>query len=317
MAVPDLYEASLINPRRRAPRDEMEERAEFLIDYAERHGPVTVRQLYYQAEMRHVPGIDKTDSSYDKIQRQVLALRRAKRLRYGDIADSTRWMRKPRTFNSVEAALQDTARYYRKSLWRDAEVYLEIWLEKDALAGVVYPVTELYDVPLMVARGFSSETFCFEAIDARVGDPRPYHVYYLGDFDRAGRDAAATLKEKLQRFAAAKGVQVGFGDLAIDADDIVSFDGAGQEVTIDLTGVGEVRLPTRAPKRKTSADKNWPHDFACELDAIEPDDLRAAVQSIIEYYLPPTQLEILRTAEESERALIGRLVGMITDEAAG
>jgi hypothetical protein len=80
----------------------MEDRARFLIDYAERHGPVTVRQLYCRAEVEGVPGIDKTDNGYDKIQRQVLLLRRAARLAYRHIADLTRWMRKPTTFDGVE-----------------------------------------------------------------------------------------------------------------------------------------------------------------------------------------------------------------------
>lgn len=120
---------------------------------------MTVRQLYYRAEVEGLPGIDKTESGYDKIQRQVLLLRRTGLLPYRHIADLTRWMRQPTTFDSVEEALQETARLYRKALWRDADVYVEIWCEKDALAGVIYPVTALYDVPLMVARGFSSETF--------------------------------------------------------------------------------------------------------------------------------------------------------------
>ena len=54
----------------------MEQRAEFLIEYAETHGPISVRGLYYQAEVANLPGIDKTQSSYVKIQQQVLALRR-------------------------------------------------------------------------------------------------------------------------------------------------------------------------------------------------------------------------------------------------
>jgi hypothetical protein len=29
-----------------------------------------------------------------------------------------------------------------------SDAYVEVWLEKDALAGVVAPVTKLYDVPL-------------------------------------------------------------------------------------------------------------------------------------------------------------------------
>ena len=126
----------------------MEERAEFLIDYAAEHGPVTVRGLYYQAEVAGVPGIDKTDSSYAKVQRQVLNLRREGRLDYGDISDATRWMRKPRSHDSVEDAIAHTARTYRRSLWTDAETYVEIWCEKDALAGTIYPVTSKFDVAL-------------------------------------------------------------------------------------------------------------------------------------------------------------------------
>ena len=31
--------------------------------------------------------------------------------------------------------------------------YVEVWLEKDALAGVLLPVTDRYDIPLMVSTG--------------------------------------------------------------------------------------------------------------------------------------------------------------------
>ena len=49
MSLAEVYEASPVNPRRRATRDEMEERAQFYIRYAAAHGPITVRQLYYHA----------------------------------------------------------------------------------------------------------------------------------------------------------------------------------------------------------------------------------------------------------------------------
>jgi hypothetical protein len=269
----------------------MEERAEFLIDYAAEHGPVTVRGLYYQAEIRSIPGIGKDDRDYTKVQRQVLRLRREGRLPYSDIADATRWMRKPPTHDGVEAALRDTARLYRKALWRDAAEVVEIWCEKDALAGVIYPVTSLYDVPLMVVRGFSSETFCFEAVEAREGDPRPYHVYYLGDFDRSGRDAARSLHEKLTRFARKKNLQVTFTVIAVTEQQI-----------------RDLRLPTREPKRKSAADRKWPFPFACELDAIPPDYMRELVRQAIDRHLPADKFRILKVAEESERALIRRLV---------
>jgi hypothetical protein len=54
------------------------------------------------------------------------------------LADNTRWQRKPLSFESVEEALKHTAQFYRKSL------HVQIWLEKDALAGVVYPSTSMF-----------------------------------------------------------------------------------------------------------------------------------------------------------------------------
>jgi hypothetical protein len=235
-------------------------------------------------------------------------------LPYSKIADATRWMRKQRTYSSVEQALFQAAQLYRKDLWADADVYVELWLEKDALAGVVFPVTELYDIPLMVSRGYTSETFTFEAIEAREGDDRPYVVYNLGDFDRSGRDAAASLKEKLRRFAKEKGVDVDFVDLAIEEGDIIEFDANTRQALVNLNG--EARwLPTRAPKRESAADKKWPFDFAIELDAIAPDDMRAMVQRAIEHHLPADQLRLLQIAEASERELIAGLVAKIAGEA--
>jgi hypothetical protein len=63
------------------------------------------------------------------------------------ITDSTRWMRKPRTYSSIADMLERTV-IYRRALRDSSPVYVEIWLEKDALAGVLYDVTAVYDVPL-------------------------------------------------------------------------------------------------------------------------------------------------------------------------
>ena len=277
------YRASPIK-RKRATKAEMEERAEFLIAFAKEHGPVTVRQLYYQAEVAGLPGIDKTDNGYNKVQNQVLNLRRAGRLDYDDIADATRWMRKPDSWDGIEQALANTARLYRKALWSDAEDYVEIWCEKDALAGVILPVSSKYDVPLMVSRGFSSETFCYESIAQRGQDTRDYYVYYLGDFDRAGRDAANFLERNLTRFGDEEGIEVIFEQIAVDKTQIYFWG-----------------LPTREPKRLSAQDKTWPHDFCCELDAISPDQMRGLVEDSINRHLDQDQLRVLKVAEASER----------------
>ena len=121
-----------------------------------------------------------------------------------------------------------------------------------------------------------------------------YHVYHLGDFDRAGQDAANSLREKLERFADEEGIDLVFEQIAVTREQIADWN-----------------LPTREPKRKSAADKKWSHDFACELDAIPPDLLRDLVEAHINLHLPQDKLEVLKAAEESERDLIARLVRKI------
>ncbi len=170
-------------------------------------------------------------------------------------------------------------------------VRLEVWLDKDALTGVVYPETAEYDVPLMSYRGFSSETFAYEAVQNYAGDTRPLVILHLGDFDRAGEDARTDLERKLRGFASEVDLAVNFIHLGVTLEQISSW-----------------RLPKRAPKRSTQADRRWPHDFAVELDAIPPDDLRKIVRAGIEQFLPREQFESLKAAEESDREFIARLV---------
>jgi len=100
------------------------------------------------------------------------------------------------------------------------------------------------------------------------------------------------LQEKLERFADEEGIDLIFEQIAVTEEQIAAWD-----------------LPTREPKRKSAADKKWPHDFACELDAIPPDLLRELVEARINLHLPQDKLEVLKAFEQSEREIISRLVG--------
>jgi hypothetical protein len=216
-------------------------------------------------------------------------MRRAGELPYDWLADNTRWQRKPRTFDSVEDALKETARFYRKNLWTDADAYVEIWLEKDALAGVIYPVTSMYDVPLMVARGYASLSFLYSAAEYINTLPVPAYIYHLGDFDPSGVNAGEKIEETLRELA--PDAEITFERIAVTPEQIANWD-----------------LPTRPTKLSDTRSKNF-GEISVELDAIEPNQLRTLVQEAIELHLPPDQFEKLKAAEESERDIIARLVG--------
>jgi len=274
--------------RSRATKAEVEARREALLDIVEAGRPMTVRQVFYQATVRGL--VEKAESGYGKIQNDLVLMRRAGDLPYDWLADNTRWQRKPRTFDSVEEALRNTAAFYRKRLWTDADAYVEIWLEKDALAGVVYPVTSMYDVPLMVARGYASLSFLHSAVinDLDV----PAYIYHCGDFDPSGVNAGEKIEETLR-------------ELAPDAD--IEF----ERIAVTPEQIADWDLPPRPTKASDSRSRSFGSSISVELDAIEPNQLRALVQEAIERHLPPEQFEILKAAEESERDIITRLVGKI------
>jgi hypothetical protein len=229
------YEASQIK-RQRSTKAEVGERRDALFWIIYEGKPMTVRQVFYQATVRGL--VEKAESGYAKVQTDLTVMRRAGDLPYDWLADNTRWQRKPRTFNGVEQALQETAKFYRKSLWTDADAYVEIWLEKDALAGVVYPVTSTYDVPLMVARGYASLSFLYSAAEYINSLTVPAYIYHLGDFDPSGVNAGEKIEETLR-------------ELAPDAEIIF------ERIAVTPEQIDEWDLPARPTKSSDTRSKGF------------------------------------------------------------
>src|SRR5262245_19052706 len=192
------YKASRIK-RIRATKAEVEARREALLNIIADGRPMTVRQVFYQATVHGL--VEKAETGYSKVQTDLTVMRRAAELPYDWLADNTRWQRKPRTFDSVEDALRETATFYRKAFWNDANCYVEIWLAKDALAGVVYLVTSMFDVPLMVARGYAPLSFLYSAAEYINELTVPTFIYHLGDFAPSGVNAGDQIEETLRELA--------------------------------------------------------------------------------------------------------------------
>jgi hypothetical protein len=297
MTASPVYAARLIRRakarvirRVRSTKAEVEARRTALFDIIEAGRPMTVRQVFYQATVHGL--VEKAESGYAKVQTDLTVMRRAGKLSYDWLADNTRWQRKPQTFDSVEQALKETAAFYRKSLWTDADAYVEIWLEKDALSGVVYPVTSLYDVPLMVARGYASLSFLHSAAEYINSLDVPAYIYHLGDFDPSGVNAGEKIEQTLR-------------EMAPDADIVF------ERMAVSEQQIADWEPPTRPTKASDSRAKGF-GDISVELDAIEPNRLRVLVQEAIEQHLPQEQFEVLKAAEESECNIITRLVGNLT-----
>ncbi|MGY4499178.1 hypothetical protein ACVWYH_003109 [Bradyrhizobium sp. GM24.11] len=293
MGTAEVYQASPIK-RHRATRAEVEARRRDLYAIVRSMRPMTVRQVFYQATVHNV--VEKSEAGYNKVQTDLTLMRRSGDLPYGWLTDNTRLQRRPTTFGSVEEALKDTAKFYRKSLWADANCYVEFWLEKDALSGVVYPITSKYDVPLMVARGYASLSFLHGAAEYINELDIPTCIHHLGDYDPSGVNAGEKIDQTLRELA--PDAEIYFERIAVTPEQIDAW-----------------TLPTRPTKNTDTRSKNF-GDISVELDAIEPNTLRALVEAKIQQHLPSRQFDILMAAEQSERLLLRSLVDRFTGEAA-
>jgi hypothetical protein len=240
---------------------------------------MTVRQVYYQAVARGL--IEKTEKAYKMICRLLADMRRSGRMPYRWIADNTRWMRKPDTYSGLAQLLDHVQSTYRRSIWDDHDCYVEVWLEKEALAGVLVDVTAKWDVPLMVTRGYPSLSFVHSAAQAIAAQDKSAHLYYFGDWDPSGLDIPRT-------------VEYGIRELAPDVE--LHF----HRVAVTENQIAQYGLPTRPTKKSDSRSKGFDGE-SVEVDAIDPDELRRLCEQRIVQHIDQDVLDRMLAVEEAER----------------
>lgn len=272
--------------RTRSTNAQIEALEDAVYQVARAEHPVTVRGVFYRVmSMGLVP---KSEAGYRQVQQRVLRMRRARRLPYGWISDGSRVRLKPPSYESVKDCLTQTAQVYRRALWSDQAVHLEIWTEKDALRGVILPVTTEFDVPLMVARGFASESFLWNTAEVISDDDMPAVIYQLGDHDPSGVSAWEHIQRKLREFVPDT-IDLVFERLAVTPEQIEEYD-----------------LPTR-PTKQTDTRAAAFEGESVEVDAMSSLVLRDLVRDAIEYYIDDNALEITKVAERSEREILERM----------
>src|SRR5262245_46466976 len=159
--------------------------------------PITLRGLFYRAVSAGVYP-DTSQKHYEQCGRIVLKLRRKYVIPYEWIVDSTRRRLKPSSWSGLEDYAETVSAAYRRDLWARQDDYLEFFVEKDAMAGVIQPVTAEYDVHLNVIRGSVSETFAWNIANEWTEIDKPISAYYLGDHDPAGLAIEKNLRDKLE-----------------------------------------------------------------------------------------------------------------------
>lgn len=256
-----------------------------IIAAVEAEPPITVRGVYYRCVS--AGAIPKTEAAYVTVQQQLVMLRRNAIVPYPNVTDGTRWIVAPVTYNSVEDALTQTARTYRRSLWIESGYRPMLFTEKDAISGVIQPVTNTWDIPRGVMRGYSSESFAY-SVGSQIDQRNRYLIAQLGDHDPSGVHAWGDFQNKVRSFAP-RNAEIEFTRLAVTVEQIE-----------------ELQLPTRPTKPSDSRSKTW-QGGSVEVDAIPPTILRQIVSDWIDQFIDEDELASLQVAEQSERAILNRM----------
>jgi len=281
--------------RRRARRTkaEMATLCDALYGFAAERKPATCRHLFYC--MTTAGHVAKTEGECkNTVNRLLVKMRRQGRIPYSWLTDNTRWRMKPDSFSSLADALAATQDSYRRALWDNQDTYVEVWTEKDAISGILWPVTSRWDVPLMTARGYASLSFLYSVAEDLKEIDKPAYLYYFGDHDPSGRDARRCVEKTIRELA--PGVEVHFELVAVTPEQIE-----------------ELGLPTR-PTKTTDTRARVFKGESVEVDAIAPAVLRALCDECITRHIDPIRLRQLRAVEDAEKVTLAEFMAGFAKE---
>jgi len=180
-------------------------------------GGLTLRQLYYQFVARGL--LPNTKKSYEDLGRVIGNARLANLISWDAIIDRTRSVNKNSHFENPEEILTTAAETYQLDSRADQDVYVEVWIEKEALIGVIEPICRMLDVLYLACRGYYSLSAMWAAAgrfrEAEEAGKKTV-VLHLGDHDPSGLDMTEDIKNRLMGF----GAQTEVERIALNADQI-------------------------------------------------------------------------------------------------
>ena len=176
--------------------------------------------------------------------------------------------------------MEAAASQYRRDLWADQDCQVEVWTEKDAVGGVIEPVTKQWQVPLYSCRGYASLSLIYEAMRAWRPDKRVL-IRYFGDCDPSGQDIPRFIQQQIDEMNGEHDVD--FQVCAVTDPQVVHY-----------------RLPTRPTKGSDSRAARFSGE-SVELDAFDPRDLRTLVEEAIVAEIDGAQWSKSEVCEAEDR----------------
>ena len=233
-------------------------------DYRRQGYDLTLRQLYYQFVSKD--WIANKDTEYKRLGNIISDARLAGLLDWDYIVDRTRNLRALPHWSRPSSVLEGAAYGYRTNRWAHQPNMVEVWIEKDALVGVIAGACNALDVPFFSCRGYTSQSELWGAARRIIGytdNGQEVTILHLGDHDPSGIDMTRDITDRLALFGAKATVE----RIALNMDQIRRYDPPPNPAKLtDARAEGYIR---------THGESSW------ELDALDPSTLDALVRSHI------------------------------------
>jgi len=256
--------------------------------------PLTLRQIYYRLVSNGV--IPNSRSAYNGLSKWLVKAREDGDVDDAKIEDRSRSIIKavegydsPDQFiEAVEYWIHNLGDRYHANLWSNQDVYLEIWVEKEALDRVIARAAQPFQVTVCPTKGYSSYSYIKrDAVDGRFSEvDKPIICLYFGDHDPSGKQMTEDLQRRSNRYGNGMNIEI-------------------KRVALTQEQIRKYNLPPNRTKSKDTRTPKYVAEFGdeCwELDAIPPDDLQSLVISSIEQYIDRDRWNKVLKQEEKDRA---------------
>lgn len=235
---------------------EVIDRANAIIaEYAAQGYDLTLRQLYYQFVSRDF--LANNDRSYKRLGGIISDGRRAGLIDWERIVDRTRNVHEPSTWTGPHAIVSACASQFSIDFWADQPYYPEVWVEKDALIGVLEVACEPWQCAYFSCRGYTSDSEVWGAaqrLDRHKRQGQTPIVFHLGDHDPSGIDMSRDIKDRLNLFSRRGGFTV-------------------KRIALTMDQINELHPPPNPAKQTDSRFVDYQEQYgdeSWELDALNP-----------------------------------------------
>jgi len=300
-----------------ASQEAIEHVENVLIDYAAQGFKLTVRQIYYQFVahdwfpedrrwrwtgtrwVRDPEGTKNAQPNYTWLGGIINDARMAGLLDWGMIVDRTRKLRKNSHWDSPAAIVQACADQYEIDKWQEQDYRPEVWIEKDALVGVIEGLCEHLDVPYFSCRGYTSQSAMWGAscrLLNYIDDGKLPIIFHLGDHDPSGIDMTRDIRERLCTFGC---------DLEV------------QRLALLMEQIEEHDPPPSPAKITDSRAQGYIAEFGSdswELDALEPATMVSLIEDAVVNIRDESRWQESVARENEHKQRLEDVVAQLEDE---